>query len=133
MTVDQVARAAGTTTRHVRALQSHGVLPHPHLVGRTGYYDGHHLERLRAVLRLQDEGFSIAAIAALLHAWESGATLAQVLGLPPRGRVASERDAADFFDGWPAGHKGRLLSVVPTTVLAPSVLAPSVLEQPAAS
>ncbi len=128
MTVDQLARAAGTTTRHVRALQSQGVLPHPRLVGRTGYYDGHHLERLHAVLRLQDEGFSIAAIAALLRAWESGATLAQVLGLPPPGRTASQRDGADLFDGWPAEQQGRVLSVVPTTVLAHAVL-----EQPAAS
>src|SRR5260370_15586074 len=75
LTVDQLARAGGTTTRQVRALQSHGLLPHPRIVGRTGYYDNEHLERLRSVLRLQAEGFSLAALAALLRAWEAGSTL----------------------------------------------------------
>ena len=117
LTVDELARAGGTTTRQVRALQSHGVLPHPRLVGRTGYYDAGHLERLRSVLRLQHEGFSLAAIAALLKAWEAGGTLAHVLGLPPHEGAASA-DEADIFEGWPPPRRGRLLSVVPTTVLA---------------
>jgi DNA-binding transcriptional MerR regulator len=115
LTVDQLARAAGTTTRQVRALQSQGLLPHPRLVGRTGYYDHDHLGRLRAILRLQAEGFSLAAIAALIRAWETGATLEQVLGLPSR-RVAAGDDT-DAFEGWPAQRRGRLLSVVPSTVL----------------
>ena len=55
-TIDELARAAGTTTRQVRALQTQGLLPHPDLVGRTGYYDADHLDRLRAILRLQADG-----------------------------------------------------------------------------
>ena len=116
LTVDELARACRTTTRQVRALQWHGVVPHPRLVGRTGYYGVDHLERLRAALRLQDDGFSLAAIAALMKAWEAGATLAQVLGLPPRGEHGGEE--VDAFDGWVVQRRGRLLSVVPTTVLA---------------
>src|ERR1019366_8241637 len=79
--VDEFARVTGTTTRQVRSLQTQGLVPHPNLVGRTGYYDADHLDRLRAILRLQDEGFSLAALAMLLRAWESDLTLAEVLGL----------------------------------------------------
>src|ERR1700691_1813544 len=84
-TVDELARAAGTTTRQVRALQTQGLLPRPDLVGRTGYYDAGHLERLRAILRLQADGFSLAALGTLLRAWEAGMSLTHVLGLgsPP--------------------------------------------------
>ncbi|HUY23028.1 MAG TPA: MerR family transcriptional regulator [Acidimicrobiales bacterium] len=115
VTVDDAARATGTTTRQVRALQTRGLLPHPHLVGRTGYYDDGHLDRLRAVLRLQDSGFSLVAIASLVRAWEAGMTLAQLLGLPP-GRP-DVTDEPDIFDGYRAPWRGRLLSVVPTTLL----------------
>ena len=116
LTVDQLARAGGTTTRQVRALQSHGLLPHPRIVGRTGYYDNEHLERLLSVLRLQAEGFSLAAIVTLIRAWEAGSTLAQVLGLPPNDDQGNP-DEADIFEGWPAQRRGRLLSVVPSTLL----------------
>jgi DNA-binding transcriptional MerR regulator len=85
-------------------------------VGRTGYYDNEHLERLRSVLRLQAEGFSLAALATLLRAWEAGSTLAEVLGLPPVDDPGHP-DEADVFEGWPAQRRGRLLSVVPSTLL----------------
>ena len=62
MTVDELARAAGTSTRNVRALQTKGLLPAPALAGRTGRYDAAHLRRLQAVLGLQARGFSLAAI-----------------------------------------------------------------------
>ena len=82
LTVDQVARLAGTTTRNVRAFQTLGLLPRPALNGRTGLYRQEHLDRLRAILRLQGAGFSLGAVGALFAAWEQGLTLAQVLGLP---------------------------------------------------
>ena len=93
MSVDELARAAGTTTRNVRALQTQGLLPGPALVGRTGTYDEDHLRRLHAVLRLQARGFSRAAIRELLVAWDSGLSLEDVLGLPRRRR--SRPRAAD--------------------------------------
>ena len=143
-TIDGVARAAGTTTRQVRALQTRGLLPHPRLAGRTGLYGPDHLERLRAVLRLQAQGFSLAAIATLVQAWEQGRTVAEVLGLAPAAAGAGEdaatrdaptrdaptRDAGESFDGIVvAPWRGRLLTIVPSTVLG--VTAP--LEEPAAS
>jgi DNA-binding transcriptional MerR regulator len=96
MSIDELARAAGTTTRNVRALQTQGVLPGPSLVGRTGAYDESHLVRLQAVLRLQARRFSRAAIRELFAAWEAGASLEEVLSMPSRrrGRAA----AASSFD-----------------------------------
>jgi DNA-binding transcriptional MerR regulator len=122
MTVDELARAAGTTTRQVRALQTQGLLPRPGLVGRTGYYDAHHLERLRAILRLQADGFSLAALVTLLAAWETGMSLAQVLGLgsPPDAALEDEPDAFGALAGPPrrsSARGGRLLSLVPSTIL----------------
>src|SRR5580704_10853400 len=111
-TVDELARAAGTTTRQVRALQTQGLLPRPDLIGRTGYYDAGHLERLRAILRLQADGFSLAALATLLRGWEANMTLAQVLGLgspPDRARPAGEDDPDAFGDL--AGPVGRSAGV----------------------
>jgi len=121
MTVDELARAAGTTTRQVRALQTQGLLPRPGLVGRTGYYDTDHLDRLRAILRLQSEGFSLASLAVLLRAWEADMTVGEVLGL--RRTPDPAVDDADVFGDlaatlrWSSARRGRLLSLVPSTIL----------------
>jgi DNA-binding transcriptional MerR regulator len=80
ITVDELARRAGTTTRNVRNYQTLGLLPPPTMAGRVGHYDEGHLARLRIVARLQRQGFSLSAIAALLQAWEDGRGLADVLG-----------------------------------------------------
>ena len=36
MTIDELARRAGTTTRNVRSYQTRGILPPPRMVGRVG-------------------------------------------------------------------------------------------------
>jgi len=95
MTVDDLARAATTTTRNVRALQTKGLLPGPALAGRTGEYGTEHLVRLQVILRLQAKGFSLAGIRELLSAWQDGATLEDVLGLPPRRAGRRQRRGAD--------------------------------------
>src|SRR4051794_22109413 len=97
MSVDDLARAAGTTTRNVRALQTQGLLPAPAIVGRAGAYDEGHLLRLQAVLRLQARGFSRAAIRELFTAWEAGATIEDVLGVPSAVRRRRPR-RPDPFD-----------------------------------
>jgi DNA-binding transcriptional MerR regulator len=132
LTVDQLARRAGTTTRNVRAFQTLGLLPRPTLRGRTGLYDQDHLDRLQAILRLQRSGFSLAAVGALFDAWERGLTLDQVLGVSarPTGRrlrtaPVARRATADpgtsdhlrAFDDWPGRGPRQGLAVVPTTVL----------------
>src|ERR1700722_761471 len=80
MTIDELARRAGTTTRNVRALQTSCLLIKPEILGRTAHYREAHLTRLSAVMRLQKEGFSIASIRALLEAKAAGRSLADVLG-----------------------------------------------------
>jgi DNA-binding transcriptional MerR regulator len=127
MTVDQLARRAGTTTRNVRAFQTLGLLPRPTLRGRTGLYHREHLERLEAILRLQRAGFSLAALGALFEASERGLTLEQVLGLParlhrrphraPGADESRSNDHLRAFDDWPVRGPGTGLAVVPTTVL----------------
>ena len=80
MTIDELARRAGCTTRNVRNHQTAGLLPPPTLVGRVGHYDEGHLARLRLIAQLQEQGYSLAGIASLLTAWERGHSLADVLG-----------------------------------------------------
>ncbi len=122
LTVDELARAAGTTTRQVRALQTRGLLPHPDLVGRTGYYGVEHLDRLRAIQRLQADGFSLAALTTLMRARDARMTLDQVLGLRASPAPVSE-DEPDLFGDvadsveWTPRRRGGVLSLVPSTIL----------------
>lgn len=80
MTIDELARRAGTTTRNIRNYQTLGILPPPAVVGRVGYYDEGHVGRLRLIGRLQDQGFSLAGIRELVQAWEQGRSLGALLG-----------------------------------------------------
>jgi len=81
MTIDELARRTHTTARNIRAYQERGLLASPRLVARTAYYDQSHADRLQIIRRLQKEGFSLAAIRALLDAWTNGSSLTEVLGL----------------------------------------------------
>ena len=81
MRLDEVARAAGIPTTTVRLYQNKGLLPGPRVVGRTGWYDQGHLSRLRLILRLQEQGFSLAAIARLLETWQAGRDLSALIGV----------------------------------------------------
>lgn len=80
LTIDELARRAGTTSRNIRAYQERGLLPPPRLVGRTGYYDEAHVARLHHITRLADRGFSLAAMRELFDAWERGYGLSDLLG-----------------------------------------------------
>jgi len=80
MTIDELARRAGTTTRNVRAHQTRGILPPPRMAGRVGHYGPDHLVRLAYIDRLQQRGFSLAAIRELLDGWDEGRSLTEVLG-----------------------------------------------------
>ena len=110
MTIDELARTTGTTTRTIRSYQDRGLLPPPTIVGRTGHYDNEHLARLQVISRLLEERFSLASIAALLQAWETGQSLAQLLGFvedlaaTPDSNVPRRITKADLQDAFPAGH-----------------------------
>jgi DNA-binding transcriptional MerR regulator len=120
LTIDQLARLAGTTSRNARAFQTLALLPRPTLEGRTGRYGQAHLDRLRAILRLQRQGFSLNAIGALFDAAARGLTLEQILGLT--GTTNAHRrprpdDDLAAFDDWPTRRTGGGVAVIPTTVL----------------
>lgn len=91
LTVDDLARAAGTTTRNVRSYQTRGLLPPPTMQGRIGLYGRKHLARLRLIANLQERGYSLAAIGDLLQAWEERRTVGELLGLE-RELTSSVRD-----------------------------------------
>jgi DNA-binding transcriptional MerR regulator len=107
LTIDELARRAGTRTSTVRMYQTKGLLPPPEIRGRVGYYSTGHLARLRVIDRLQQRGFSLAAINELLENWARGASLATVLD--PQHELASfgeptELSQADFAALFPDGH-----------------------------
>ncbi len=98
MTIDELAREAGVTTRTIRAYQTDGLLPHPRLSGRVGLYDEGHVARLRYIAHLQSQGFSLAAIRALLDAWEDGRSLSHVLGFEEALTAPRTDEAAGAID-----------------------------------
>lgn len=79
MTIDELARRAGTTSRNVRAYQERGLLPPPERSGRVGVYGDGHLARLRLIANLAERGFSLASMAVLLQAWEKGHSIEDLL------------------------------------------------------
>jgi DNA-binding transcriptional MerR regulator len=81
MTIEELARRAGVSTRNVRAYRTAGLLPPPRLEGRTGRYEDGHLRRLRVIARLQGRGWSLAAIRDALAAWDAGRLLQELLGV----------------------------------------------------
>ncbi len=80
-TIDQLAFAAHTTVRNIRAYQDRGLLHPPLRRGRVGIYSEIHLARLRIISQLIERGYSLTTIGDLITAWESGRRLSDVLGL----------------------------------------------------
>jgi DNA-binding transcriptional MerR regulator len=79
--IDDLARAAGTTVRNVRAYRERGLLHPPARVGRVTMFDETHLARLKLITSMLERGYTSAQIAELLTAWENGDDLSDVLGL----------------------------------------------------
>jgi len=66
LTIEQLAAQTGLTVRNIRSHVTRGLLPAPHLKGRTGYYGREHVARLQLVTGLQQQGFNLAAIRSLV-------------------------------------------------------------------
>lgn len=79
--IDDLAAKTGVTSRNIRAYREKGLLPAPHLEGRTGYYTEEHVQRLAIIEDLQDRGFSLEAIRQTLDAWSVGGDLSLLVGL----------------------------------------------------
>ena len=81
LSVEELSARTGTPVRTIREYQTWQILRAPTRVGRRGFYDESHVRRLEGIARLQERGYSIAAIRDLFSAWEKGAGLREVLGL----------------------------------------------------
>jgi DNA-binding transcriptional MerR regulator len=79
--LEELAKAAGTTARNVRAYRERGLLHAPRYEGRVALYDESHLARLRTIAALLERGYSTENIRELTTAWERGQKLENVLGL----------------------------------------------------
>lgn len=80
-TIDELAQAAKTTVRNVRAYQDRGLIPPPERRGRTGVYGAEHLSRLRIIGQMLTRGYTLSSIGELLEAWEGGQDIGALLGL----------------------------------------------------
>jgi DNA-binding transcriptional MerR regulator len=79
--VEELSARTGAPVRTIREYQTWQVLHPPARVGRVGYYDDSHVRRMETISRLQERGYSIAAIRDLFRAWDQGAGLRDVLGI----------------------------------------------------
>lgn len=80
-TIDELAVATRVPTRTIRQYQTLGLLAPPSRVGRVGRYGPSHRERLAAIARLQERGYSLAGMRDLFDAWESGREFRSVVGV----------------------------------------------------
>ncbi|AJG21576.1 MerR family transcriptional regulator [Cupriavidus basilensis] len=80
-TIDELARAAGTTVRNVRSYQDRGLIDPPERRGRVGIYTQTHLGRLRLINHLLARGYTLNNIQELLKAIVEGHDLRSILGL----------------------------------------------------
>lgn len=109
MSIQQVARVAGTTSRALRHYDRIGLL-HPSSVGANGYrmYDTDALVRLQRILLLRDMGVGLAQIGEILerHADEAG-SLRTHLGWLEQERRRIERQISAVASTVDAIENGR--------------------------
>jgi len=66
LTVEQLAAESGMSVRNIRAHQARGLLQPPEVRLRVGYYGPDHVDRLRLIRDLQNDGFNLGGIKRLL-------------------------------------------------------------------
>ncbi|MFE9424902.1 MerR family transcriptional regulator [Kitasatospora sp. NPDC006697] len=79
--VEELAEAAGITTRTLRFYRERKLLPPPRKEGRIAWYGEAHLARLRMIAELLERGHTLGGIAELIGAGESGREVAELIGL----------------------------------------------------
>jgi len=60
--IEQLARSAGVAVDTIRFYQGKGLLEAPRRAGRVTWYGENHLDRLRRIKELQQQGFSLTVI-----------------------------------------------------------------------
>ena len=71
-TIEQLARSVGMSPRNIRAHQTRKLIDPPVREGRTAYYGIRHLRRLETIQSLQEQGFNLVAIEAILCGSDNG-------------------------------------------------------------
>ncbi len=67
LTIEQLAQETGLSVRNLRSHHARGLLPPPEVRVRVGYYGPEHIDRLRVIKELQDEGLKLEGIKRLLE------------------------------------------------------------------
>ena len=80
LTIEQLATQSGMSVRNIRAHQARGLLAPPEVRARVGYYGPEHLEQLRLIRDLQDDGFNLSGIKRLLDDTQGTAERLQRFG-----------------------------------------------------
>src|ERR1700736_5022968 len=75
LTIDELAQLMGLPSSTIRLYRTKGLLPPPQRRGRSAFYGPGHVARVDLIGRLQERGFSLAAIAELVQQWEEGRSL----------------------------------------------------------
>jgi DNA-binding transcriptional MerR regulator len=119
VTIDELARLTGMTARNIRAYQTRGLLPPPRLVGRTGYYDSRHVERLRLIAQMQAEGLNLNAINWLV----GGATAVYEAGVRLLKRALLEPGTSEEPEDLTVEELARRLGGLPSPELVVQVTA----------
>jgi DNA-binding transcriptional MerR regulator len=100
LTIEQLAAQSGMSVRNIRAHQARGLLAPPEVRLRVGYYGPEHVDRLRLIRELQEEGFNLAGIKRLLDdrqgTAERMARFRQVLTEPPNAEQPQSITAAEL-------------------------------------
>ena len=70
MTLSELSEQTDVATRRIRSYIKRGLLPRPHTGGRWSTYSSSHLDRLRIVNWLRNQGLSLAEISVRLRSLE---------------------------------------------------------------
>ena len=97
--VEQLAAEAGISVEVLRSYQSRGLLPPPRHEGRVALYGARHLDRLRLINQLKDQGYSLKMVAAALS--EERPPIEGVTPSAPE-ELLTHRDVADRTGVHPA-------------------------------
>jgi DNA-binding transcriptional MerR regulator len=66
LTIEQLAAESGMSVRNIRSHQARGLLAPPEVRARVGYYGPEHVDQLRLIRDLQEQGFNLGGIKRLL-------------------------------------------------------------------
>jgi DNA-binding transcriptional MerR regulator len=104
LTIEQLAAESGMSVRNIRAHQARGLLDPPEVRARVGYYGPEHIEQLRLIRDLQEDGFNLGAIKRLLDDTQGTAERLQRFGealsavaVPERGQTLTLEELGRRF------------------------------------